>query len=161
MWANAQRDGRPAAYTWRPVFNCANIGWRPLLECRAVTLPRGEIRWNLLGCPKLANRSQPLVGRSSPYCDDVWGRYCCLTTFTKHELTFSFAICCRPSVCRLSSVYNARAPYSGGCNFPQYFYGIRYLGHPMTSIENFTEFVPGEPLRLLNFESQTGKNCVC
>jgi len=27
--------------------------------------------------PKLANRSEPLVGRSSPYCKDMWGRYCC------------------------------------------------------------------------------------
>ena len=23
MWANAQRDGRPAEYTWRPLFNAA------------------------------------------------------------------------------------------------------------------------------------------
>jgi len=23
MWANAQRDGRPAEYRWRPVFNAA------------------------------------------------------------------------------------------------------------------------------------------
>ena len=57
-----------------------------------------------------------------------------------------FAICCRPSVC-LSSVCNARSPYSGGWNFRQYFYGIRYLGHPLTSTENCTEIVPGEPLR--------------
>jgi len=28
-----------------------------------------------------ANRSQPLVGRSSPYCEDMWRRYCCLTSF--------------------------------------------------------------------------------
>jgi len=49
---------------------------------------------------------------------------------------------------RLTSVVcNVRAPYSGGSNFRQYFYGIRYLGHPLTSTENFTEFVPGEPLR--------------
>ena len=53
----------------------------------------------------------------------------------------------RPSVCRLSVVCNARAPYSGGWNFRQYFYGIRYLGHPLTSTKNFTEIVPGEPLR--------------
>jgi len=26
-------------------------------------------------------RSQPLVGQSSPYCRDMWGRYCCLTSF--------------------------------------------------------------------------------
>ena len=33
MWANAQRDGRPAKYRWRPLFNAAKFGWRPLLEC--------------------------------------------------------------------------------------------------------------------------------
>jgi len=61
------------------------------------------------------------------------------------ELTFTFAIRCRPSVC-LSVVCNARARYSGGSNFRQYFYGIWYLGHPLTSTENFTEIVPWEPL---------------
>ena len=35
----------------------------------------------LAGVPKLTKRSQPLVGRSSPYCEDMWGRYCCLTSF--------------------------------------------------------------------------------
>jgi len=24
MWVNAQRDGRPAEYMWRPLFNAAN-----------------------------------------------------------------------------------------------------------------------------------------
>ena len=81
MWANAQRDGRPAEYTWRPLFNATKFGWRPLLECRAVTLPRSDSHWNLQGCPKLANRSQPLVGRSSPYYEDMWRRYRSLTSF--------------------------------------------------------------------------------
>jgi len=36
MWANAQRDGRPAKYRWRPQFNAH--------YCRAVTLPRRETR---------------------------------------------------------------------------------------------------------------------
>jgi len=39
MWANAQADGRPAEYRWRPLFNAAKFGWRPLLECHAVTVP--------------------------------------------------------------------------------------------------------------------------
>jgi len=26
MWANAQRDGRPAEHTWRPLFNAAKFG---------------------------------------------------------------------------------------------------------------------------------------
>jgi len=71
MWPNAQRDGRPAEYRWRPLFNATKFGWRPLLECRAITLPRRETRWNLLGCAKLAIRSQPPMGRSLPYCENV------------------------------------------------------------------------------------------
>ena len=80
-WANAQRDGHPAKYRWRPVFNVTKFGWHPLLECHAVTLPRCETRWNLQGWPKLANRSQPLVGWSSPYYEDMWRRHCCLKSF--------------------------------------------------------------------------------
>ena len=78
--ANAQRDGRPAEYRWRPLFNAAKFGWCPLLECRAVTLPRRETRWISEGCPKLQNRCQPLVGRS-PYYQHMWGRYCYLASF--------------------------------------------------------------------------------
>ena len=71
MWANAQRDGYPAEYRWRRLLNAAKFGWRPLLQCRAVTLPRRETRWNLQVCPKLGNRSQPLVGRRSPLPEHV------------------------------------------------------------------------------------------
>jgi len=66
--------------------------------------------------------------------------------FSEHELTFTFARYMLSPVC-MSVVCNVRAPYSGGSNFRQYFYGIRYIGHPLTPIENFTEIVPGEPLR--------------
>jgi len=75
MWANAHRDGRRAEYRWRPLFNAAKFGSRPLLECRAVTLPRRETRLNVQRCLKLAKRSQPLVGRSLPYCEDMWRRH--------------------------------------------------------------------------------------
>jgi len=81
MWANAQHDGRSAEYRWRPLFNAAKFGWCPLLECRAVMLPKHKTRWNYLGCPKLTKRSQLLVSWSSPYCEDMWRRYCCLTSF--------------------------------------------------------------------------------
>jgi len=54
--------------------------------------------------------------------------------FSERELTFTFAICHRPSVCLSFVVCNVRAPYSDGSN-------------PLTSTENFTEIVPGEPLR--------------
>ena len=99
-WADLQsvhglrcRDGRPAEYRWRPLFNAAKFGWRPLLECCAVTLSRRETRWNLQGCPKLANRSQPFVGRSSPYYQDMWRRYCCLWSPYVIGQTIIFSSC--------------------------------------------------------------------
>ena len=48
---------------------------------RAVTLPRRETGWNLQGCLKLPDGSQPLICRSSPYCGDIWRTYRCLTSF--------------------------------------------------------------------------------
>jgi len=55
MWANAQRDGHPAEYRWRPLFNAAKFDWCPLPECRAVTLPKGAKTRNPL---KLAGMPQ-------------------------------------------------------------------------------------------------------
>ena len=52
----------------------------PLSDVSAVTKARRETRRNLLGCPKFPNRYQPLVGRRSPHCENMWGRYCCLTS---------------------------------------------------------------------------------
>jgi len=48
-------------------------------------------------------------------------------------------------VCRLSVVGNTRAPYSGGCNFRQYFYCVWYVGHPLTSAENYGDRPRGTP----------------
>ena len=73
MWANAQRDGSLAEYTWRRLFNAA------VWLCSNAAKTRNPLK--LAGCPKLTKRSQPLVGRSTPYCKDMWGRYCCLTSF--------------------------------------------------------------------------------
>jgi len=84
-----QRDGRPAEYRWRPLFNAAKFGWCPLLECHAVTLPKRETRWNYLGCPKLPDRSQPPVGRSWLHCEDMWRRYCYLSFFLIVDMCLS------------------------------------------------------------------------
>jgi len=66
--------------------------------------------------------------------------------FTERELTFTFAICYRLSLC-LSvchlSVSNVGAPYSADLNFRQFFFSIWYLGQSLTSTENFTEIVLG------------------
>ena len=43
-----------------------------------------------------------------------------LTIFSERDYV-TFAICYRNSVCRLSVVCDVGAPYSGGCNFWQFF----------------------------------------
>ena len=78
MWANAQRDGHPAKYRWRPLINATKFSWCPLLPCSNAAMMRNPLK--IAGVPKLANRSQPLVGRSSPYYEDMWRRYRCLTS---------------------------------------------------------------------------------
>ena len=52
MWANAQRDGCPAEYRWRPLFSAAKSGWRSLLECRAVTLAKTRNPLKFAGVPQ-------------------------------------------------------------------------------------------------------------
>jgi len=75
------------------------------------------------------------------------GKVIIISCFLADSRSHSLFAVARPSVVCLSVVCNMRAPYSGSSNFRQYFYGIRYLGHLLTSVENFTEIVPGEPLR--------------
>jgi len=81
MWASAQRDGRPAEHRWRHLLNAAKFGRRPLLDVVQWRCQDEKNRWDLQGCLKLPDRSQPLVGRSSPYCGDMWRTYCCLSEF--------------------------------------------------------------------------------
>jgi len=49
------------------------------MPCSNAAKTRNQLKF--AGVPKLVNRSQPLVGRSSPYCGDMWKTYCCLTVF--------------------------------------------------------------------------------
>jgi len=71
----------PCRIYMAPSVQRRKVWLTPTTRCRAVMLPRRETSWNLQGSPKLVNRSHPLVGRSSPYCGDMWRTYCCLTSF--------------------------------------------------------------------------------
>ena len=56
------------------------------------------------------------------------------------------SVVCLSVVC-LSVVCNFGAPYSEGWTFRQNFFSAMYAGHPLTSVQNFTQIVLGEPLR--------------
>jgi len=85
MWANAQRDGRPAEYRWCPLLNAA-VWLTPTtrVPCSkaAQSKTRNPFKLPGTGVPQTNETiSKPLVGRSSPYCEDIWRRYFCLTSF--------------------------------------------------------------------------------
>ena len=72
MWANAQRDGRPAEHRWRPLFN-ATI-W--LTPTTTVPYSNAAKTRNPLKLPKVPQTNETIsavVGRSSPYCGDCRG----------------------------------------------------------------------------------------
>jgi len=79
---------------------------------------------------------------------------CCISMATLHQQQFLanvnshsrwLYVVARPSVVCVSVICNVHASYSGGSNFPQYFYGIRYLGHSLTSTENSRRSSQGNP----------------
>ena len=57
----------------------AKFGLPPVSDVTAVTKPRCKICWKLLGCPNLPN----VRGQWTKFTrgDDVWRRYCSLTSF--------------------------------------------------------------------------------
>ena len=48
-------------------------------RCSNETKTRKPLKF--AGVPKTLQPMSPLVSRSSPYCEDMWGRYCCLISF--------------------------------------------------------------------------------
>jgi len=121
-------------------------GWRPLLQCHAVTLPKRETRWNLQGCSELPDQSQPLVGRSSPYCADMWRRYCCLTGFF-------------PIVDTCVSCEDI-APYSCAMNPRWRLFGDFWVMHFQRAAQHFSDlhskFAPGS-----HHVSKYGRHAIC
>jgi len=112
----------PAFLTWTPLCSVCSAA--------VLVLRRAPVRfWSPIGCKSTGHA--PCAREALPSIPLI---------FSEREL---FAVA-RLSVVCLSVTFVRQ---SGGWNFRQYFYGIRYLGHPLTSTKNFTESVPGEPLR--------------
>jgi len=83
MWANAQRDGRAAKYRWRPLFN-ASVWLTPTTRVPCSNAAKTRNPMKFAGVPQTP---EPIsVGRSSPYYEDMWRRYCCLTTYSPTKL---------------------------------------------------------------------------
>ena len=117
MWANAQRDGRLAEYRWRPLFNAAKFGSRPLVKCRAKT--RNPLK--LAGVPQTNETISFANGLNGLYCEGMWGRYCCLASFSdgahrwRFLATFLRPVFTASCVQHVSDLHSKFAPKATPC----------------------------------------------
>jgi len=80
MWANAQRDGRPAYYRWCRLFNAA-VWLTPTITVRCSNAANTGNPLKFAGAPQTRQQISAVSTPSSPYYEDMWRRYCCLTSF--------------------------------------------------------------------------------
>jgi len=69
MWANAQRDGRPAKHRWRPLFNAAKFGWRSLLDACSNAVKT----WNPLKFARVPQTTGWISAVIRPKFTILWG----------------------------------------------------------------------------------------
>ena len=77
MWANAQHDGRPTEYRWRPLFNAAV--W--LTHTSRVPCSNDAKTRNLLKFAGVLQTNETISASSGPKFTIWWRRYCCLPSF--------------------------------------------------------------------------------
>jgi len=81
MWANAQRDGRPAAYRGPLSVQFHKVWLTPTTTEPCSDAAKTQNLLKLAGVPQICQQISAVSGPSSPYCGDMWKRYCCLTSF--------------------------------------------------------------------------------
>ena len=69
MWANAQRDGRPAEYRWRPLFNAA-VWLTPTTRVLCTNAAKTQNPLKLPGVPQTNER---ISAASGPKFTILWG----------------------------------------------------------------------------------------
>jgi len=69
MWANVQRDGRPAEYKWRPLFNAAV--W--LTPTARVPCSNAAKTRNPLKLPGVRQTNETISAASEPKFTILWG----------------------------------------------------------------------------------------
>ena len=67
MWASAQRDGRPAEYRWRPLFNAA-VWLTPTVPCSNAAKMRNPLKF--VGVPQTP---EPISAANGPKFTILWG----------------------------------------------------------------------------------------
>jgi len=68
MWANAQRDGRPAKYRWRPLFNAA-VWLMPTTRVPCINAAKAR---NPLKLPGVPQTNEMISAASGPKFTILW-----------------------------------------------------------------------------------------
>jgi len=76
------------------------------MPCSNAANTRSPLKFS--GYRELANRSQPLVGRSSPYYENMWTGYCCLTSFSR--LSIHALVATAPQICAMVAKWRVLRP---------------------------------------------------
>jgi len=71
MWADAHRDGRPAEYRWRPLFNAA-VWLTPTTGVPCSNAAKTQNPWKLAGVPQTTGL---MSAASEPKFIILWGRH--------------------------------------------------------------------------------------
>ena len=72
MWANAQRDGRPAEYRWRPLLNAA-VWLTPTTRVPCSNAVKMRNRLKLPGVPQTIQTNEMISAASGPKFTILWG----------------------------------------------------------------------------------------
>jgi len=62
MWANAQRDGRPAKYRWHPLFNAAEVWLTPTARVPCSNAAKMRNPLNFAGVPQTCEPFSAISG---------------------------------------------------------------------------------------------------
>ena len=90
MWANAQRDGRPAEYSWRPLRKFSNsipLPYRKVWLTPAAGVPCSNAAktrkpLKVAGVPQTRQQISAVSRPKFTIYENMWKRYRCLTSFS-------------------------------------------------------------------------------
>ena len=77
MWANAQRDGRPAEYRWRPLFNAA-VWLTPTTTVLCSNAAKMRNLLNLTGVPQTNEPTSATSVDTCLSCKDIARQSCAM-----------------------------------------------------------------------------------
>ena len=89
MWADAQRDGRPAEHRWRPLRKsvipflepCRKVWLTPAVGVQCSNAAKMENLLKFAGVPQTRQQISAVSGSKFTILSGMWGRHCCLTSF--------------------------------------------------------------------------------